>query len=199
MSKAGPEVLKTFSGKAGRDLPAEEQECHLKSWGQVTSWKPPHFFRETQIIQEYVVLRSPVLHLLEFILEAVFYGKYLPILSLCLVFWLVYLPVFLTVKESQTWGRANESFPLFLSEQGNDFQNVTFKISSKNSNKHTEKPSNPAAPPAGTSRALWTLTCTPSWVKLLHLRSEIQNWEQTEIVSNSHISDLPMPKLKVPL
>lgn len=86
---------------------------------------------------ENVVSRSPVLHLLEFILEAVFYGKYLSIHRLCLGFSLVCLPVFLTVKESQLWSRANESFPLFLWEQGNDFQNVTLKISSKNSNKYT--------------------------------------------------------------
>lgn len=71
-----------FSGKVGWDIPTQYQKGHLKSSGQVTSWNPPHFLREIQIIKDYVVSRSSVMHLLEFILEAVLYGKYLPILSI---------------------------------------------------------------------------------------------------------------------
>lgn len=40
------------------------------------------FFRETQIIKEDIILGSSVMYLLEFILQAVFYGKYLPKLSI---------------------------------------------------------------------------------------------------------------------
>lgn len=54
-------VLNTFSGKAGWDVPTQDQKGHWKSSGQVPSWKPPCFFRETQIIKEYILLGSSVM------------------------------------------------------------------------------------------------------------------------------------------
>lgn len=44
------------------------------------------FFWEIQIIKEYIILGSSVLYLLEFILQAVFYGKYWPKLSIDVFF-----------------------------------------------------------------------------------------------------------------
>lgn len=77
-----------------------------------------HFFRETQMIKEYSVSRSSVLHLLEFVLEAAQQGKHWAILS---------TTVFVHFLRCQGANRANESSPLFILEQGNGFQNTELR------------------------------------------------------------------------
>lgn len=75
-------IFNTFRGKAGWDVPTQDQRGHWKHSGQGASWKPLCFFREIEIIKEDIILGSSVIYLLEFILQAVFYGKYLPKLSI---------------------------------------------------------------------------------------------------------------------
>lgn len=75
-------VFNTFRGKAGWDVPTQHQKGHWKHSGQGASWKPLCFFREIQIIKEDIILGRSVMYLLEFILQAVFYGKCLPKLGI---------------------------------------------------------------------------------------------------------------------
>lgn len=102
-------------------MPTQDHKGHWKYSGQGASWKLLCFFREIQIIKEDIILGSSVIYLLEFVLQAVLYGKCLPKVSIDVFCWMF--------RATNAQG-ATENLPLFLLEQGHYFQNLKLLTSS---------------------------------------------------------------------